>query len=134
MRRLAFVFIAVVALGACSGAGAATPAPSVGSPPLGTYALKAPNLPFVQQAERLTLLAGGQYKQSIGGYDISGTWTATQGQLSFTETNGGDCPANTPGTYTWSYAGSDLTLTLVKDDCVVRPADFSAAGPWVRQP
>jgi hypothetical protein len=133
MRRLAFVVIAVVGLGACSG-GTATPAASAGSPPLGTYALKASNLPSDQVQERLTLLDGGQYKQSISGFAITGTWSAAQGQLTFTETAGGACPPNTPGTYTWAYAGTDLTLTLVKDDCIVRPADFSAAGPWVKQP
>jgi hypothetical protein len=133
--------------------GTATPAPSAGSPPLGTYELKdQTHLSGVQQAERLTLLAGGQYRQSIAGLDITGTWTASQGrgepgQLTFRETAGGQCsppssspsstefsPGNVPGTYSWSYAGTDLTLTLVKDDCEVRPADFSAVGPWVLQP
>jgi hypothetical protein len=147
MRRLAFLFIAVLGFGACSG-GSPTPAPSAGTPRLGTYMLKdQTHLNGVMQAERLTLLAGGQYTQFIGGNDITGTWSAAQGQLTFTETGGGDCsppssspsstefsPGNVPGTYSWSYVGTDLTLTLVKDDCVVRPPDFSAAGPWVLQP
>ena len=133
MRRLAFLVIAILGVGACSG-GTPTPAPSAGSPPLGTYALKNPNLPVVQQRERLTLLAGGQYKQSVGGLDITGTWTAAQGQLSFTETAGGGCPANTPGTYTWSYSGTLLLMTLVKDDCSERPADLADPGGWVKQP
>jgi hypothetical protein len=128
--------------------GTATPAPSAGSPPLGTYELKdQTHLSGVQQAERLTLLAGGQYKQSVAGLDITGTWTAAQGQLTFRETGGGECsppsaspsstefsPGSVPGTYSWSFAGTELTLTLVKDDCEVRPADLSAVGPWVLLP
>jgi hypothetical protein len=127
MRRLAFVFIAVVGLGACSG-GTATPAPSAGSPPLGTYALKTSNLP-----ETLTFLAGGQYKMTVAGLDITGTWTSSNGQMSFTETTGGEC-SGMPGAYTWSYPGTLLLLTLVKDDCVVRPADLANPGGWVKQP
>jgi hypothetical protein len=128
MRRLAFMFITVLGLTACGGA-ATTPAPSAGLPPLGAYSLKVTNLP-----ESLTLETGGEYKMSVQGYDITGTWkTASQGQLLFTETAGGEC-TGLPGTYTWSYAGTLLLMTVVKDDCVVRPADFANPGGWTKQP
>ena len=127
IRRLAFAFIVVLGLGACSG-GTATPVPSPGSPPLGTYALKITNLP-----ESLTLVAGGQYKMTVQGFDITGTWSGQQGQLSFTETAGGAC-TGALGTYTWSYTGTLLLMTLVKDACDVRPADIANPGGWVKQP
>jgi hypothetical protein len=127
MHRLALVLIAVLGLGGCTGS-SATPSPSLGAPPLAAYALKTSNLP-----ESLTLVAGGQYKMTVQGYDITGTWTSDQSRLSFTETAGGVC-TGTPGTYTWSYAGTLLLLTLVKDDCTVRPADLANPGGWVKQP
>jgi hypothetical protein len=127
LRRLAFAIVAVVGLGACSG-GTATPSTLAGSPPLGTYALKISNLP-----ESLTLLAGGQYRMTVQNYDIAGTWASSQGQLSFTETAGGECTGK-PGSYAWSYAGTLLLMTLGTDDCVVRPSDFANPGGWVKQP
>jgi hypothetical protein len=124
MRWLRFVFIAAVGLAACSGAAS----PSAASPPLATYAVKRDITPAT-----LTLQDGGRYQMAIEGFAITGTWTSAQGQLSFTETGGGVCTGSL-GTYTWSYTGTLLVMTLVKDVCTVRPEDFANPAGWVKQP
>ena len=125
---MALLIIVAIGLGACRGS-AATPAASVDSPPLGTYALAGSN------PQTLTLLDGGQYRHDIPltDFHLSGAWTATPAQLSFTETHGGPC-TNVTGTYTWSYTGTVLHLTVVNDACPQRPDALGASGGWVRQP
>jgi hypothetical protein len=128
-RLLALVIMAAVGLGACRGS-TATPAASVGSPPLGTYAAQEGSPP-----DKLTLLDGGRYRLDIPLVDLHpiGTWTATPAQLSFTEIPGGPC-TNVTGTYTWSYEGTALHLTVVSDACTGRPDLFGRSGGWVKQP
>jgi len=126
--RLFGAFFAAIALVIAGCGASAAPAASVGSPPLGTYASGTQSRPVT-----LTLLDGGQYKQSVESYHITGTWAARQGQLSFTETGGSGACGNAIGTYTWTYDGTDLRLTLVEDGCDARSTDF-AFGPWVKQP
>ncbi len=127
---LALLIIAAVGLGACSGSAAT---PSAGSPPLGTYSSQIDSPP--SPPDKLTLLDGGLYRLDIPIYDLHpvGTWTATPAQLSFTETPGGPC-TDTTGTYTWSYKGTTLHLTVVNDACTGRPDIFGSSGGWVKQP
>jgi hypothetical protein len=119
---LVFLIVVAVSLGACS-AGAATP-------PLGTYTAQEGSPP-----DKLTLMDGGRYEHDILLVDLHlvGNWTATQTQMSFTETAGGPC-TNVTGTYVWSYKGAALHLTVVNDTCVGRPERFGSAKGWVKQP
>jgi hypothetical protein len=126
---LTLLIITAVGLGACSGS-TATPAASAGSPPLGTYTAQVGSPP-----NKLTLLDGGRYRLDIPIIDTHpvGTWTATPAQLSFTESPGGPC-SDVTGTYTWSYTGTALHLTVVNDACTGRPDTFGESGGWVKQP
>ena len=73
---------------------------------------------------------GGRFKHDIPLYDshISGTWSRSQTELSFTETSGGEC-LHTPGTYACSYEGTKLHLAKHDDPCEVL-----AGYDWIKQP
>ncbi len=99
------------------------PAPG-GAFPLGTFTAIHP-----QDTTLMEFLEGGKYAAPDVG--ATGTFTATGNQIVLVEAEG-PCKG-IPGTYTWSFDGTNLTLTVVQDKCSLpRGSDLSRV--WVKQP
>ena len=110
----------------------AAPGSSSTVPPggLGVYTRPAPS--NVQgSTSTLTLYADGHYNLDASS-GVTGRWTYTNGKATFTETSDTTC-MGIPGTYSWSYDGTHLSLTVANDTCIIRIRDFPA-GPYTKGP
>ena len=62
---------------------------------------------------------------------VRGAFSVNGSQVTLTDRDGpGRCPE--PGTYEWAFEDSELSLTLVSDDCSGR-VEVLTTKPWTRQ-
>jgi hypothetical protein len=138
VRLVPCILIVVVATAACSSGDTASSsttgtsgAPSSASPrslPVGTYEHNTG--PF---GPVILTLSPGRYAEAVPNYQVrvKGTVNEAPDGVTFTETQGGDCPG-VPGTYTITEEATGLKFTLVHDDCSPRTADWPS-GPWTKK-
>lgn len=62
---------------------------------------------------------------------LAGSYALTSDTIEFNP-DGGACAPFGPGIYQWKLDGNVLTLTVVKDACVMRPLLF-ATRPWTKK-
>jgi hypothetical protein len=87
-------------------------------------------------AEEIRFFENGTYKVRFVGdtwaNPYEGTYVITGDQLVFDDPDT-EC-AGHPGTYTWSFDGTTLTLKVVEDTCTALPRAEDLGHAWVKLP
>ena len=126
---LLILTIAMLAMSACGNS--SSPSPS-GSFPTGDF--KAVNPLY---ADEIRFLEDSSYQVHFvwegTWYDpYEGTYSITGDQLVFDDPDT-EC-AGHPGTYTWSFDGTTLTLKVIEDTCTALPRAQDLGRAWTKVP